>query len=374
MTRAAFIYQEQLSKHVLREDHVLRPTRLQLTFELLQSYHAFDDASSRLVPPRPATEDELLTFHTREYVEAVKSFSRGERLGEQGRFNFSDTGDNPVYEGIYEASALAAGASLVAAELLAARQAEVAFNISGGLHHAALGYASGFCVFNDPAIAIHYFLNKGLRVAYVDIDAHHADGVQNAFYGSKKVLTISLHETGMYLFPGTGDVGEIGTGEGLGYAINLPLSPFTEDGTYLWAFEQVVPPLVQAFQPDILVTQLGCDSHYLDPLTHLALTTHGYTEVVRRLGQLSPGRWLALGGGGYEMGVVARCWALAYGVMAGRDWPDEIPAEFRECYGLKRLHDQERPNIEATWKERSRRFAESSVEAIKRLVFPHHDL
>ena len=375
MRRAAFIYQEQLSRHVLREDHVLQPTRLQLTFELLQLYHAFDNAASKLALPRPATDAELLTFHTREYVEAVKSFSRGERLQEQERFNFSDSGDNPVYEGIYEASALAAGASLVAADLLATGQAHVAFNVSGGMHHAAPGYASGFCVFNDPALAIHYFLKKGLRVAYVDIDAHHGDGVQKAFYNRKEVLTISLHETGMYLFPGTGDVTEIGTGEGLGYAVNLPLSPFTEDDTYLWAFDQVVPPLVKAFKPDVLVTQLGCDTHYLDPLTHIALTTQGYTEVVRRLGQLAPGpgRWLALGGGGYEMGVVACCWALAYGLMAGRDWPDAIPAEFQERYGLKRLHDQERPKIEAAWKERSRRFAESSVEAVKRLVFPHHD-
>jgi acetoin utilization protein AcuC len=365
MRRAAFIYQEALSQHVLREDHVFRPSRLQYTYELLDCYGAFTLPASRVISPQPIEEAPLLSFHTKEYVEAVKSLSRGERHFDPAVYNFNDYGDNPPYEGMYEASSLAVGASLTAAELMARDEVDVAFNISGGLHHAAPNYASGFCVFNDVVIAINYLLEKGMRVAYVDIDAHHADGVQNAFYSSDKVLTISLHEWGRYLFPGTGEISEIGIGTGKGYSVNLPLSPFTDD--------EIVPPLVSGFKPDILVTQLGCDTHYLDPLTHLLLTTTGYTEVIRELSKLTS-KWLALGGGGYEMGVVARAWTLAYGVMTGQEWADSIPEGYQQRYGLKRLRDEGKPPLDSAAKEQAYRFARQSIEGVKSLVFPLHRL
>jgi len=153
----------------------------------------------------------------------------------------------------------------------------------------------------------------------------------------------------------------------------MPLAPFTDDEVYLWAFDQIVPELVDSFEPDILVTQLGTDSHYLDPLTQLSLTTEGYSGVVSRVQQMAP-KWVALGGGGYEASVVIRCWTLAYGIMMGRDWPDEIPADYRELYGLKRLRDVEKPRLDSRIKARARRFAEESVEQVKRLVFPLHGL
>ncbi len=364
MRKAAFIYDEVLSRHVIEED---RPTRLQCTYEPLDSYGAFEN--SLLVSPKQAEEATLLSFHTEEYVEAVKSISRGERRFNPARYNFIAEGDNPPYEGMYEVSSLAVGASLVAAELVANGDVDVAFNVCGGLHHAAPGYASGFCIFNDVVIAINYLMGRGMRVAYVDIDAHHGDGVQNAFYESDTVLTISLHETGRFLFPGTGDVGEIGAGPGVGYSVNVPLAPYTDDEVYLWAFRKVVHPLVRGFKPDILVAQLGADTHYLDPLTHLMLTTEAYTEVLRELGCLAP-RWLALGGGGYEMGVVARQWTLDYGVMTDREWPDEIPPRFQQRYGLKRLRDREKPVINSNLREQARRFGQASVEGVKMLLFP----
>jgi len=372
VTRAAFIYDEALSRHVLREDHVLQPSRLQLTFELLDSYHAFDSPTSSLVKPRQAHDSELLSFHTREYLAAVRGFSRGEMLADPAAFNFSDWGDNPIFPGMYEASALGAGASLVAVEQVLSGEVEVAFNISGGLHHAAPGHASGFCIFNDPAIAVMRAVNEGMRVAYVDIDAHHGDGVQNAFYADDRVLTVSLHESGRYLFPGSGGAAEIGAGVGTGYAVSVPLAPYTDDETYLWAFAQVVP-LVARFEPDLLVSQLGCDSHYLDPLTHLNLTTQGYTGVVRQMKGLNL-KWVALGGGGYEMGVVARCWTLAYGVMAERDFPDEIPESFRHKYGLNSLRDAEGPSGDEKLQEQVRLWAEHTVSEVQRLVFPYHCL
>jgi len=371
MRRAAFLYDERQSRHVLREDHVLQPNRLQLTYELLQCYGAFDD--SLLVAPRVADEGELLSFHTRDYVAAVKSLSLGESRFNAATYNFFEEGDNPPYEGMYEVAAMTVGASLVAVELVGGGQVDVAFNISGGLHHAQPGYASGFCVFNDVVIAILSLVKRGLRVAYVDIDAHHADGVQRAFYESDRVLNISSHEWGRYLFPGTGGVSEMGKGAGTGYSVNLPFFPYTDDHIYLWAFREIVPPLVERFKPDILVTQLGCDTHYLDPLTHFVLSTEGYTEVVKELRALAP-KWIAVGGGGYEMGVVARAWTLAYGVMVERDWPDEIPAAFQQRYGLKKLRDDGGLTIESNVKEEARLFAERGVEEIKRTVFPFHEL
>lgn len=369
---AAFVYQEALSRRVLRQDHPLKPTRLQLTFELLDAYGAFQD-SSMLVAPRLVEESELLFLHTRDYIEAVKALSRGDTSVEASVYNFSEYGDNPPYQGMYEAAAMAVGASLVAAELVTSGQVRVAFNVAGGLHHAAPGYASGFCIFNDVAIAIHRLLKQGMRVAYVDIDAHHADGVQNAFYTTDQVLTISIHESGQYLFPGTGDVSELGSGTGQGYSVNLPLPPYTPDAEYLWAFREIVPPLVKQFRPDVLVTQLGVDTHYLDPLTHLMLTTHGYTQLVAELGRLAP-RWLAVGGGGYELSVVPRAWTLAYGIMLGREWPDDIPQDYRERYGLVHLRDQEQPPLNLAEWPRLQPLVKQKVDEVKRRIFPLHGL
>ena len=340
---AAFVYSEELTRNILREDHVLRPMRLRLVYELLRALGVFDLPAAKLLEPRMATPEEIQAFHTRDYIEAVASFSKGEELERQYRYGFSDWGDNPISEGMYEAAALAVGASLVAADALMDGEVDVAFNAGGGYHHAGPDSASGFCIFNDAVLAIQRILARdGVeRVAYVDVDAHHGDGVQNAFAASERVLTISVHESGRYLFPGTGAVDEMGTGKGEGYAVNVPLAPKTDDTVYLEAFNATVLPLVEAFRPDVLVTQLGIDSHRDDPLTHLALTSAGHTAVVEAFRSVSPGRWLALGGGGYDMSAVARCWALDFAVMAGveRELPDEIPAAYKEQYGLTRLRD-----------------------------------
>ena len=372
--RAAFVYHDALSRHVLRADHPLKAIRLRHTYELLEAYNAFDFDNSALVEPRPATRAEVRSFHEQEYIEAVKSFSRGETTFDPAEFNMSSAGDNPIYEGMYEAAALSTGASLEAAEIVGDMRGDVAFNISGGLHHAASGNASGFCVFNDPVIAINHLLRRGFRVVYVDIDAHHGDGVQNAFYDTDKVMTISLHESGEFLFPGTGNVDETGTGAGRGCSVNLPLYPYTGDDTYIWAFREVVPSLVEAFKPDVLFTQLGIDSYCDDPLAHLLLTTEGFSEAVREFGRWGL-PWVATGGGGYDLGAVARCWTLAYGIMAGRDWPDEIPVGYQEKYGISQLRDtQVSVAVPENMSREARTFAEQSVKAVKQLIFPVHGL
>ncbi len=371
MRTAAFVYDEQVSRHTLREDHVMRPTRLKYTFELLEAYGAFRD--SKLVAPRPASKEELLWFHSEEYVEAVRSISNGDGKYSPERYNFSQEGDNPPYEGMWEASLLSTGASVVAAQLVAEGEAEVAFNVAGGLHHAAPSNASGFCVFNDPVIAIEYLRRRGMRVAYVDIDCHHGDGVQHAFYDTAGVMTISLHESGRYLFPGTGEVTELGSGAGRGYSVNVPLAPHTRDDVFAWAFDEVVPPLLRAFGPDVVVTQLGMDTHFSDPITHLGLTVEGHGRIVEALGKMAP-RWVALGGGGYDVAAVARGWSLDYGVMMGVEWPDEIPQAFRDSYGVARLRDGGAPALDQEMAELTRRFAQQSVDQVKSSIFPIHGI
>ena len=373
MRRAAFVYDDVLSRHQLRRDHPMRPVRLQYTYELLQAYGGFDPATSAVTPPRAATEEELQWLHGAEYIAAVRSFSLGMSGYDPQRYNFSAAGDNPTYPGMYDAAALSTGASLAAAALVADGKADAAFSISGGLHHAAANHASGFCVFNDPALAIHYLLGRGLRVAYVDIDAHHGDGVQEAFFDDDRVLTISVHESGQYLFPGTGFVEELGTGRGAGYSVNLPLHPYTGDEVYLEAFHAVVPPLLRAFAPDVLVTQLGIDSYHTDPLTHLQITTRGFVEAVSTFSQMGI-PWLALGGGGYDVMAVARAWTLAYGVMLGMEWPDAIPESFARKYGVSRLRDTGAPEVPQDIVRDGRRYAEERVAEVKEKVFALHGL
>lgn len=370
--RAAFIYSDALSGHVLAESHPMKPVRLRYTYELLSAYRALGPDHALLAEPRPATDEEIGSYHTPQYIEAVRSYGRGQVPARAELYNFGP-GDNPAYEGVYEAAALSTGASMVAAELLSAGRVDAAFSISGGLHHAMSGYAYGFCVFNDPVIAIKSLVAEGMRVAYVDIDCHHGDGVQSAFYDTDRVLTISLHESGAYLFPGTGWTQETGAGVGRGYSVNLPLFPYTTPDIYLWAFEQVVPPLIERFAPDVLVTQLGVDTHYADPITHLAQTVQGFSDVLRIFAGM-PYRWLALGGGGYDLQAVARCWTQAFAIMSGQQLPAAIPASYADRHGVHSLLDPDELPIGDDMRRQARAHAESGVRALGSLVFPMHGI
>lgn len=365
--KTAFICSEALWTRGHGEAHPLKPERLERTNELLAAYNAFDTPGSRVVTPHPATREELALFHTEDYVDAVARLSRGEGVQEGWRYSFGP-GDNPIFEGMFDTEGLKVGAALTAARLVLEGDVQIAFSFGGGLHHALPARASGFCVFNDAAIAIHWLLRQGRRVVYVDIDAHHGDGVQAAFYDNDQVLTISLHQSGQTLFPGTGFPNEIGTGRGRGYSINLPLSPYTGDEVFLWAFQQVVPTLVRQFAPDVLVTQLGIDTHYRDPLAQLMLTTRGYLAVLAELKTLADevGSWLALGGGGYAVDVVPRAWTLAYGVMSDLEFLDELPPEYSERYGPGRLHDSTGPKLEKWMLAQTRADAERSIAALEK--------
>ena len=366
--KTAFIYSDSLSKHTLSETHPMKPVRLRYTYELLKAYGAFDAPNVSLVSPRAASNDELLWYHSPEYIEAVRRLNDGDLSVDQLRFNFGP-GDNPAYQGIYDASALSTGATLTAVELLLSDEVDAAFSISGGLHHAMPSYAYGFCVFNDPVIGIKRLLAQGMKVAYVDIDCHHGDGVQHAFYDTDGVMTISLHESGAFLFPGTGHTQEIGAGRGRGYSVNVPLYPYTTDEVYLWAVREVAMPLLRRFRPDALVTQLGIDSHFKDPITHLALSVQGHAAVVEELASLGVGKWLALGGGGYDLQAVARAWALDFAVMSEQRLSANIPQAYSEKYAVSSLRDVDDIPVQTDMIRDARTFAEASAQSVQRLVF-----
>ena len=366
--KTAFIYSDSLSQHTLSETHPMKPVRLRYTYELLEAYGAFDAPNVSLVSPRVASNDELLWYHSPEYIEAVRRLNDEDFSVDQPKFNFGP-GDNPAYQGIYDASALSTGATMTAVELLLSDEVDAAFSISGGLHHAMPSYAYGFCVFNDPVIGIKRLLAQGMKVAYVDIDCHHGDGVQHAFYDTDGVMTISLHESGAFLFPGTGHTQEIGAGRGRGYSVNVPLYPYTTDEVYLWAVREVAMPLLRRFRPDVIVTQLGIDSHFRDPITHLALSVQGHAAVVEELGSLGVGKWLALGGGGYDLQAVARAWAMDFAVMSEQRLSANIPQAYSEKYGVSSLRDVDDIPVQTDMIRDARTFAEASAQSVQRLVF-----
>jgi acetoin utilization protein AcuC len=319
------VWGDALMAYQLSEDHPLQPIRVKLTVELIERLGLLDGVP--VMAPRQATDDELARTHSPAFVELVRRLGdpaarRGVDRGEIARHGFG-TADNPIADGMHESAATVAGASLVAAEAVHSGRVAHAFSPAGGLHHAQHERASGFCVYNDVAVAAAWLRDAGHRVACVDVDVHHGDGTHLLFQDDPRVLTISVHESGRYLFPGTGFPEETGSGAGAGTSANLPLTPYTWDEPWLAAFDAVVPPLLRRFRPTVLVTQDGCDSHVLDPLAHLRTSTAIWPHVGRRFHRLAHelcgGRWVALGGGGYAIReVVPRAWTLLFAEMLER--------------------------------------------------------
>ncbi len=371
-TQAVFFYTPKYGEFDYGPAHPMKIGRLLLTHDLADAYGLFEPPDVRLADVTAATEQDLLRFHTKEYLDALRAADQGRSDPPLWRFGLG-TSDNPIFRGVYTWSALLTGATLQAARLLASGEAPCAFNIAGGLHHAASNRASGFCYIDDAAVAIHYLISRGLRVAYVDIDAHHGDGVQYAFYDTDQVLTVSIHETGLTLFPGTGFPEEIGSGEGEGYSVNIPLAPETDDEIFVWAFEETVPPILEAFRPDIVVTQLGIDAHRSDPLSNLRLTMGGFLHAVNILKQAAP-RWLALGGGGYALGNVPRAWTAVWALMTGREVPAALPAAFLpkfRSHGCTETSLTDPPyRTQGARKEEAWQYARAQVHRVHELIFP----
>ncbi|WP_156291542.1 acetoin utilization protein AcuC [Oceanobacillus salinisoli] len=316
---ASFIFSDEFLRYHFHEKHPFNQKRIILTKELLE--HSNVLIEDDFIAPRKASDKELALFHNPEYIEAVKHASNGE-LEETKMNEFGlGTEDTPIFEGMHEASSLMVGGSLTAVDEVLNGRTNHALNLGGGLHHGLNRKASGFCIYNDGAIAIKYIReNYNLRVLYVDTDAHHGDGVQWAFYDDANVCTFSIHETGRYLFPGTGNVDERGIKSGHGYSFNLPIDAFTQDESFLEVYESAFRSITHFFKPDIIVTQNGADAHTFDPLTHLCGSMKIYERIPELAHELAHeycgGKWIALGGGGYDIWrVVPRAWAQIWNVM-----------------------------------------------------------
>ena len=360
-------------------DHPLNPVRLDLTIRLARELGVLDRLDVHA--PQPADETQLLTVHDAGYLAAVRRASDDPTFEGYGL----GTSDDPVFAGMYDASALVAGGSAQAAQQLWSGEVEHAVNIAGGLHHAMRGYASGFCIFNDVVLGIGTMLGAGAqRVAYVDIDVHHGDGVQAAFYDDPRVLTISLHQDPRTLFPGTGMPSEIGSGAAEGTAVNVALPPGTDDAGWLCAFRAIVPGAVRAFRPDVLVTQCGCDTHHEDPLANLELTVDGQRTAIAELHRLAHevagGKWLAFGGGGYGLvRCVPRTWTHLLAEATGRPVAPDTPIPPQWLGHVQRLGartalpdtmgERPVPDVEP-WMPGGQGWLNASIAATRRAVFP----
>lgn len=325
------VYSDAFQQYDFGPTHPLKPTRLKLTFELMRAVNLLSLPNVKVSEPRLASRDELALFHDEEYIDQIQKASTS---GE----GFLDMGDTPAFRGCFEASALAVGASLAAVDLVMSGQVAHAMNISGGLHHAHPDQASGFCIFNDPAVSIAYLQKKYAvdKVLYLDVDAHHGDGVMYGFYSDPGVLDVDFHEDGHHLFPGTGFTDEIGEGKAAGIKINIPLSPFTGDEPYLELFRKIVPAAVRKYRPQVLLLQCGADSHANDLLAHLQLTTKTYCEVAKIVHELAhevaDSRLVVFGGGGYNIANVVRTWTSVASVLVDYAPPKLVPRDWQKMF------------------------------------------
>jgi acetoin utilization protein AcuC len=367
-------------------DHPLNPVRLELTMALARELGVLDRPGVRMVTPKPADDEALTRIHRPDYLDAVRRAPLDPFFTGWGL----NTLDNPVFEGMHEASARVCGATLAAAEAVWHGEAVRAVNVAGGLHHAMAARASGFCVYNDPAVAIARLLDLGAqRIAYVDIDVHHGDGVQAAFYDDPRVLTISLHESPLALFPGTGFPDETGGPGAEGSAVNVAFPPGTGDAAWLRAFHAVVPSVVRAFAPELLFTQCGADSHRLDPLADLRLSVDGQRAAhiaLRGLADdLCDGRWVATGGGGYALvEVVPRTWTHLLATATGEplDPGTPTPPGWRRLAADRRpgtvipatMTDGVEPPVEQWEPGTSPDPVDKAIMATRMAVFPLHGL
>lgn len=342
------VWDPAMTAYNFGHSHPMAPERMELTARLAASLGLLDLEHVTVSAPGVASDAELCTVHSPEFVAAVRRVSADP--GTEDLERGLGTEDDPAFAGMHEASARLAGGSILAAAAILDGSAVRAVNFGGGMHHAARDRASGFCIYNDAALAIQRLLDGGLqRVVYIDIDAHHGDGTQSIFWDDPRVLTISLHETGLTLFPGTGYANEIGGPNAQGSAVNVALPAGTGDGGWLRAFHAVVPQLVGAFEPEVIVSQHGCDSHRLDPLTHLNISVDAQREAATAISNLAArycgNRWISTGGGGYNViTVVPRAWSHLIAIAAGRpvplrtavpeDWRSYVKEKYGDKYGV----------------------------------------
>lgn len=333
----AVIYHPAYRNYSFGESHSFSPLRVEIMLDLLASLgHRVET-----VEPEVATKSDILGVHEDYYVRRVEALSAGEEVPDCEEYGLG-TPDNPIFPGMDEAARWLVGGALHGTRLITGKGEKRVLQLGGGLHHARRNFASGFCIYNDLAIAINALTKLGLWVAYIDIDVHHGDGVQQILYDDRRVMTISFHESGKYLFPGTGDTHELGSGAGWGTKLNVPLEPFTFGESYLEVLDAVVPPALRQFRPGVLLVQAGADAHFDDPLADLMLTTHDYEAIFRRIlawaDEFTAGRVLFTLGGGYSFSAAARVWALLYLLIHDLPVPRDVPEEWRQKWSSRFEH------------------------------------
>lgn len=370
--RTALIYSPLFGTFNYGEDHPFKLQRNRLAYDLMDAYGLLSLPCMQIRDCLPASDELLLSFHDPAYIARLKEFSASTEPRADFRFGLGDA-ECPVFKGLYDYAALGAGATFEAVRLVEEEGVDAAFNMNGGWHHAHRARASGFSYLNDAVVAINWLAARGRRVLYLDIDAHHGDGVQEAYYDTDQVLTISLHESGIYFYPGTGFENEIGEGRGKGYSVNVPLLAHTDDAIFMKAFDEVAYPLIAAFNPDIIVTQIGADTFRADPLTNLEITTHSYSGILVKIKRLKI-PWVALGGGGYDLMNTARAWTLAWSIMNDVELNPRLPPSFIdkiEPLGYQNLVLLDAPH----WADEGERTlalaaVEKSIARIKKTIFP----
>jgi acetoin utilization protein AcuC len=377
-THSVFMFSPDFERFKLTGDHPFITERSRLVYDLLVRNNLLNLPHTQVLRPDPLDESSILAFHDSKYMYYLEVLSQGAFVPRMLEYGLG-TGDNPVVAGVLDYSALVCGASVSGADLLLGNSpVNLVFSPTGGLHHGGPDYAAGFCYLNDAVLAIKYLLQYGLRVIYVDIDAHHGDGVQFAFYDDPRVLNISLHESARTLFPwNSGFENELGEGGGYGYNVNVPLAPSTEDEIYREAFKRVVPPLAARFKPDVCVACIGVDTMFTDPLSHLSLTNNVYAEVVLDIRKLAP-RVLMLGAGGYNASNLARDWALAWAVLHDAEPQSDyygqvgarLAAAVTEGASLRDSH----PFISTAKIAEARAEAHRVLNYIEKHIFPLHGL
>lgn len=370
-SRSALIYSSLFGNFNYGDDHPFKLQRNRLAYDLMDAYGLLDLPNMVIRNCLPIDDALVLTFHDPAYIDRLKEFSASEEPRADFRFGLGDA-ECPVFKGLYDCAALGAGATFEAVRMVE-EGFDVAFNLAGGWHHAHRAKASGFSYINDAVLAINWLVARGRRVLYLDIDAHHGDGVQEAFYDSDQVLTISLHESGIYFFPGTGFEDEIGEGRGRGYSVNVPLLAHTDDAIYMKAFDEIAYPLMVAYNPDIIVAQIGADTFRTDPLTRLEITTHSYSHIIHKIKGLKI-PLVALGGGGYDLMNTARAWTLAWAIMNGIELNPRLPPSFiakiePQGYPHRALLDAPHWAVEAE-RNLAQAAVEKSIARLRKSIFP----
>jgi acetoin utilization protein AcuC len=374
-----FIYSDDLLSYKFNSHHPFNQFRLKLTLDLLKKHGAIEDRF--IIPPKMATDEQLALIHDVSYIQAVKQAGNGNLAQEIAENYGLGTEDTPIFPGMHEASSFLVGGTLTAVDYVMTGKAKHALHLGGGLHHGFRGKASGFCIYNDSSVAIKYLQEKyQARVLYVDTDAHHGDGVQWSFYDDPSVCTLSIHETGRYLFPGTGNITERGQGKGYGYSFNVPLDAFTEDESWLYSYETSLREVAAFFKPDVILTQNGADAHFHDPLTHLSTSMKIYREIPKIAHEIAhtycDGRWIAVGGGGYDIWrVVPRAWSYIWLEMTENlNCSGSLPISW-----VKEWQQKAPVSLPTTWEDpadlyppipRKSEITEKNLQTVERALYP----